>query len=323
MHSRQELSQMIEQHIVELHFPDSPSGLYDPIRYSLEGGGKRLRPLVLLLACEIFGGDPRRALPLAAAVEVFHNFTLLHDDIMDNAGVRRGKPSVHVCWDANTAILSGDVMMIWAYRLLAGGLNGDGRLLDQFSLMATEVCEGQQYDMDFESREQVSHGQYMDMIALKTAALIARSARMGAMAAGADEADCEALYRFGYQLGLAFQLQDDLLDSYGDNVAFGKKPGGDIIEGKKSFLTVEAMHRATPQTRGELSALLSDTALPDEQKVARVRAIYDSLDVMASTQAEIRRHTALALEALDAVAAPAARLKHLRELARELTDRKK
>ncbi len=320
MHTREQLSSLIDRYIAQLELPARPERLYDPIRYSLEGGGKRLRPLVLLMTCDALGGEVADALPLAAAVEVFHNFTLLHDDIMDNAPVRRGKPAVHARWSANTAILSGDVMLIYAYRLLA--MAGPG-VLDEFNRMGTEVCEGQQHDMDFEGRDMVCEGEYMEMIALKTAALIARAVKMGAMAAGASAENCGRLYRFGYELGLAFQLQDDLLDSYSDDPSFGKKVGGDIIEGKKSFLTVTAMRLGSDEVRSRLSALLADRAMDDAGKVARVRAIYDTLGVRQVTGGRIREHILLAVEALESVEAPAGRLAPLRELALSLLDRKK
>lgn len=324
MHLREELSALIEDYITSLEFPGRPAALYDPIRYSLEGGGKRVRPLLALLACQAFGGRVRDALPLAAAVEVFHNFTLLHDDVMDNADMRRGRPSVHARWGEDTAILSGDVMMIYAYKLLARSPQHlVAGLLEQFNRMGAEVCEGQQFDMDFQSQDLVTEAEYMEMIALKTAALMARPAQMGAMIAGASDEDCAAMYRFGFELGLAFQLQDDLLDSYSDDPCFGKKVGGDIIEGKKSFLAVTASLRGDEAERERLAALLADGVMDEAAKVAQVRALYDGLDIRALTGAGIGKHLAQAVAALEGIETRAARLVPLRELAEGMAGRKK
>ena len=235
--------------------------------------------MLVLLAHAVFADNVQQALPAAGAVEVFHNFTLLHDDIMDNAAIRRGKPSVFAKWGQNVAILSGDAMLIYAYRLLCG-LPADKlpQVLATFDDMALEVCEGQQYDMDFEKKQKVSVVEYMHMIELKTSALLAGSVLIGALLGGASENDCRKLRRFAIELGLAFQLQDDLLDSYGDE-RLGKAIGGDILEGKKTYLMVTAMSRADEATRNELRSLLADSKMPAERKIAAVKAIYDRLDV--------------------------------------------
>ena len=217
MQTNEQMLSAIENYLAQTEFPAEPELLYAPIGYSLAGGGKRLRPMLLTLSCGIFSDDVKQALPAAAAVEVFHNFTLLHDDIMDNAAVRRGKPSVHAKWGQNVAILSGDAMMIYAYRLLSSvPANLLPQVLSTFNTMALEVCEGQQYDMDFEQKPKVSVVEYMHMIELKTSVLLAGSVVIGAMLGGASDEDCRRLRRFAVELGLAFQLQDDLLDSYGD-----------------------------------------------------------------------------------------------------------
>ena len=230
MQTNEQMLSAIENYLAQIEFPAEPELLYAPIGYSLAGGGKRLRPMLLTLSCGIFSDDVKQALPAAAAVEVFHNFTLLHDDIMDNAAVRRGKPSVYAKWGPSVAILSGDAMMICAYRLLSEvPAELLPRILGTFNTMALEVCEGQQYDMDFESKRKVSVVEYMHMIELKTSVLLAGSVTIGAMLGGASEEDCRKLRRFAIELGLAFQLQDDLLDSYGDD-RLGKAIGGDILE---------------------------------------------------------------------------------------------
>ena len=244
MQTNEQLLDLLENYLAQRELPTEPERLYDPIRYSLAGGGKRLRPMLLLLSCGLFADDVDVALPAAAAVEIFHNFTLLHDDIMDNAAVRRGKPSVYARWGGNVAILSGDAMLISAYRLLAQAPPALlPRILEVFNTMALGVCEGQQYDMDFESKQKVSVVEYMSMIELKTSVLVAGSAMMGAILGGADEEQSRRLYQFAIELGMAFQLQDDLLDSYGGE-ELGKTIGGDILEGKKSYLMVTAMSRA-------------------------------------------------------------------------------
>ncbi|MDE5694578.1 MAG: polyprenyl synthetase family protein, partial [Alistipes sp.] len=303
MYTNEQLQTLIENYLAQTVFPAEPEHLYAPIAYSLSGGGKRLRPMLVLLAHAAFADNVQQALPAAGAVEVFHNFTLLHDDIMDNAAIRRGKPSVHAKWGQNVAILSGDAMLICAYRMLSA-LPADKlpQVLATFDTMALEVCEGQQYDMDFEQKQKVSVVEYMHMIELKTSALLAGSVQIGALLGGAPEEDCRKLRRFAIELGLAFQLQDDLLDSYGDE-RLGKAIGGDILEGKKTYLMVTAMSRADEPTREELRALLADGNMAPERKIAAVKAIYDKLDVphLTEQQIELRFERALAqLETLSA-----------------------
>mgnify|MGYP003075713279 CR=1 FL=1 len=263
MQTNEQLLLAIENYLAQTEFPAEPERLYAPIGYSLAGGGKRLRPMLLMLAHGIFTDRFQAALPAAAAVEVFHNFTLLHDDIMDNAAVRRGKPSVYAKWGPSVAILSGDAMMICAYRLLSEvPAELLPRILGTFNTMALEVCEGQQYDLDFESKRKVSVVEYMHMIELKTSVLLAGSVTIGAMLGGASEEDCRKLRRFAIELGLAFQLQDDLLDSYGDD-RLGKAIGGDILEGKQTYLMITAMSRADEATR-EVSDWLKCDFMQDQ-----------------------------------------------------------
>lgn len=245
MQNNDQILEAIEHYLGQIGYPEEPGRLYAPISYSLTMTGKRLRPMLLMLTCGIFSDQPQAAMPAAAAVEVFHNFTLLHDDIMDNAAMRRGNPSVFAKWGQNVAILSGDAMLISAYRLLSEyPPQVLPQILARFNTMAIEVCEGQQYDMDFEARESVSVEEYLHMIELKTSALLSGATVIGAIIGGAGEEDCQRLYRFATELGLAFQLQDDLLDSYGDE-RLGKAIGGDILEGKKTYLMVMALSKAS------------------------------------------------------------------------------
>lgn len=324
MQSHENYLSLFENYLAQTDFPAEPELLYTPIVYSLSGGGKRLRPVLLLLTTSLFADDVQRALPAAAAVEVFHNFTLLHDDIMDNALLRRGKPSVYAKWGQNVAILSGDAMMIYAYKLLARVQHPRlQEVLSVFNQTALEVCEGQQYDMDFELKEKVSVVEYMRMIELKTSVLLAGAVVMGALLGDASEADCRALHRFGIELGLAFQLQDDLLDSYGDEQLLGKAIGGDILEGKKSYLMVTAMSRATAEQRKVLATTHRDEALTDEEKIARVKALYDELDVPHLTEQQIGLRFERALSQLDKLSAPAERVQQLRDYAVGLMGRKR
>ncbi len=309
----------MEEYISGLEFPEQPSGLYAPIKYAIEAGGKRLRPSLAVMAYRVFADDADKVMPAAAALELFHNFTLLHDDIMDNADVRRGRASIHSKWGANTAILSGDAMMIWAYRLLEGVPNL-GKVLHEFNKLAIEVCEGQQMDMDFEDRGDVSLDEYMEMIRLKTAVLIAGAAKIGAIVAGASEKDCEAVYEYGVQLGLAFQLQDDYLDTYGTPEVLGKNIGGDIAEAKKTFLTITAMNEAGEATRRAILNTFSDHGHSLAQRVARMKTIYNSLDVPAITLGAVERHLSAAAKALDSIGKPA---EGLREMIETIRDRNK
>lgn len=322
MQTNEQLLNTIENYLAQIEFSSEPQKLYAPIGYSLSGGGKRLRPMLLMLACGIFNDNTAKALPAAAAVEVFHNFTLLHDDIMDNAAVRRGKPSVFAKWGQNVAILSGDAMMISAYRLLS---EVPDRLLPQilttFNTMAIEVCEGQQYDMDFEHKSKVSVVDYMHMIELKTSILLAGAVTIGALLGGAEEGDCRKLHRFAIELGLAFQLQDDLLDSYGDN-RLGKAIGGDILEGKQTYLMITAMSRAEETAREVLRTTYKDSTMSDTKKIATVKAIYNQLDIPRLTEQQISLKFERALSTLETLSAAPSRTGRMREFATSLIGRK-
>ncbi len=322
-HSNHEILQLFESALAQMNTPEEPELLYSPIIYSMSGGGKRLRPVLLLITLEAFGGNIDEAMPAAMAVEIFHNFTLLHDDIMDNADVRRGKPSVYAKWGGNVALLSGDAMLITAYkhlnRISASVLP---RVMNIFSDMALEVCEGQQYDMDFESMDKVSVVDYMQMIERKTSALLSGSAMIGATMAGASDDDVKKIYRFATELGLAFQLQDDVLDSYGDE-SLGKKIGGDILEGKQTFLMVQAMSRADAAQREVLRTTHLAEELTNEQKIAKVKALYDALDVKHIAEQQIELRFERALNILDTLSIDSERVAPLVEFARNLMGRKK
>lgn len=322
-YSHSDLLQMFERHISQLPLPDDPSMLYTPIRYALDEGGKRMRPVLTLLAYNLFADDVERALPAAMAVEIFHNFTLLHDDIMDNAAMRRGRPSVYAKWGNNVAILSGDVMLIEAYKQLQGvSQEYLPRVLERFNTMSSQVCEGQQYDMDFETRQKVAVVEYMNMIELKTAALLSGSMTIGAILAGASESDVNKIYRAATEVGLAFQLQDDLLDSYGDE-RLGKKIGGDILEGKKTYLMIISLSHATEEQREVLRSTHLRTDLTDEQKIQTVKALYDELGAPAMTEQQINLRISRAVAILDTLDVPAERTAQLREYFESLVGRKK
>ena len=262
------LLQTIERALAQVPYPTRPEGLYEPIEYVLSMGGKRLRPTLLLLAHGLYGGQPEAALPAAVGIETYHNHTLLHDDLMDRADMRRGKPTVHKKWNDNTAVLSGDTMLIMAFRhIMDCPCRRQADVLRLFARSAQEICEGQQYDVNFETRTDVTEAEYIEMIRLKTSVLLGCAVQMGALIADAPDADCRALYRFAEKVGLAFQLQDDYLDVYGDPKVFGKKIGGDILCAKKTFLLINALNRADDATRSRLLQLLADSGCEPEAKI--------------------------------------------------------
>ncbi len=319
-----ELLEMFESHLAQTETPTEPELLYNPIIYSMSNGGKRLRPTLLLAAYNIFSDDMSKALPAATAIEMFHNFTLLHDDIMDNAEVRRGRPSVYAKWGANVAILSGDAMLIVAYSHLQKCPEKSlPQIFEIFNQMALQVCEGQQYDMDFESRQKVSVVDYMHMIELKTSVLLAGAVSIGAVLGGASGEDCRKLNRFALELGLAFQLQDDLLDSYGDQNELGKKIGGDILEGKKTFLMMQAMSHADEPKREILRTTYKDASLSAEEKIARVKAVYDALDIRRITEQQISTRFERAISILDSLSVGEEAVSEMRSFALSLIGRTK
>ena len=313
----------INKEILNLDWKREPYGLYEPIEYTLAAGGKRVRPQLAMIASQLFGGKDEEVLPAALALEVFHNFTLLHDDVMDKADVRRGRPTVHVKWNENTAILSGDQMLIEAYKLLSG-VPADKlpKVLQLFNKMATEICEGQQYDVDFESQEHVTIDEYLKMIRLKTSVLLANALQTGAYIAGADEQAQEALYQFGINIGLAFQIQDDILDVWGDPKTFGKAVGGDISCNKKTFVYLEAMRRGGERREGErLEEWYSQVLEDNTEKIATVKEIFEQLDVRAACEKVVEDYTQKALALLDQLPQNTA-TEQLRQLSNKLTTRK-
>ncbi|MDL2257070.1 polyprenyl synthetase family protein [Bacteroidales bacterium OttesenSCG-928-I14] len=317
-----EILDQIKKAIQDISYPDTPENLYTPIAYILDLKGKKIRPALTLLACNLYKEDLQEAMPMALTWEIFHNFTLMHDDVMDNADVRRGEPAVHIKWDENTAILSGDSMLILAYKYLAQVPEQHLKvLLDLFSKTSAEICEGQQYDMLFERRMDVCLKEYLEMIRLKTAVMLGGALESGAIIGGASEEDRKSLYDFGINLGLAFQIQDDLLDVYGDSSVFGKNIGGDILCGKKTYLLISALNNSDEQTRNELVSWLN-TSDNDEAKIAAVTAIYNKLRIKELATNEKEKYYSKALEALDQVKVDEGKKVVLRKLAAELMNRK-
>lgn len=300
-----------------------PENLYKPIHYILNLGGKRLRPVLTLLAADIFGGTYKEALNAALSVEIFHNFSLVHDDIMDQAPLRRGKKTVHEKWDLNTGILSGDAMLILAYQLFENYQPTTFKsLAELFSKTALEVCEGQQYDIDFESRDDVSLEEYIKMIEYKTAVLVGASLQMGAIVANASEIDQKNIYEFGKNLGIAFQIQDDYLDTFGDEESFGKQIGGDIIENKKTFLYLKAMDAANMEDKQLLTHLFSITPSQPKDKIESVISIYEQYNIPDITRAAIVEYTEKADKFLEELEIDIEGKQLLRMLGKSLMERK-
>lgn len=289
----------VNQAIAAIPYPEQPSQLYEPIAYHMALGGKRVRPVLVLMACDAFGGDEDIALDAALGVEMFHNFTLLHDDVMDNADVRRGKPTVHRRWNSNTAILSGDTMLTLATQFITR--TGNKAVMDLFNKTAIEIYEGQQWDMDFEDRNDVTVDEYINMIRLKTSVLLGCALKTGALLADGTEEDCDTLYEAGVNMGLAFQLQDDLLDVWGDPKTFGKEIGGDIMNNKKTFLLINAMQLATGDDADELRHWLNDPYTTRDDKVPAVTALYERLGVRQLAQDAIAEYNARAVESFNRV----------------------
>ncbi len=280
MKTSEQLLSLVEQALNGIEYPNVPQGLYEPISYTLQGGGKRIRPVLALMCYNAFCEDVEKVLPAALGIEIYHNHTLLHDDLMDHAEVRRSRPTVHVKWDANTAILSGDTMLIMACHFMQQtDAVRKGEMMDLFIRTMDEICQGQQYDMNFENRSDVTETEYIEMIRLKTSVLLGCAAKMGALCANASASDSQALYDFAMNVGLAFQLRDDYLDVYGDPAVFGKAIGGDIRCGKKTFLLIRALSKMDAEGQAELLKTLHDTDLDPEVKVSTVRATYDQLSI--------------------------------------------
>jgi len=316
MKQLEDLQAIISDAVQKLDFPGYPAKLYEPITYILSLGGKRMRPALLLMACDLFDGNLDAAIPPALAIEIFHNFTLMHDDIMDNAPLRRGRTTVHEKWNQNVGILSGDVMLIEGYKLM---MQVEDRLLrtilDIFNNTAVGVCEGQQVDMEFEVRNDVKIDEYINMIRLKTAVVLGGALKIGALIGGAGLSDAKLLSSFGEHLGIAFQLQDDILDIYGDPEKFGKQVGGDIISNKKTYLLIKALELADTRQKKELDQWLDREQFDHTEKVAAVTAIYNSLDVRQYAEEEMQAYADKAFAALDAINLPEEHKQYLHDFA--------
>ncbi|MCK4921182.1 MAG: polyprenyl synthetase family protein [Bacteroidales bacterium] len=312
----------IKKEIENINLPDKPRSLYDPVKYILELGGKRIRPALVLLGANMFSDNIKSAIDPAIGIEIFHNFTLLHDDLMDNSEIRRGKETVHNKWSPNISILSGDVMSILAGQFIA---KSDSPLLNDilstFNRTAIEVCEGQMLDMDFENRLDVSIPEYLEMIRLKTSVLIAASLEIGALAGGAELKSSKELYDFGLNLGLAFQLQDDLLDSYGDTGTFGKKVGNDILTNKKTFLMITALNNSSAEDKTHLLEILAQENFDPDEKIKSVKSIYDKCSIKQLTIEKINHYFGLALQKLEDIDVEDERKAVLRKFSFELKER--
>jgi len=318
----QQALQSLNQTIASLEYGQRPTELYEPIRYMMALGGKRLRPLLTLLSAGIFTEDWEKAIKPAIAVEVFHNFTLMHDDIMDKAPLRRNQPTVHTKWNDNVAILSGDVMLVNAYQLL---VDVDPRILRhvlmRFNRVAAQVCEGQQLDMNFEAMDQVTEAQYLEMIELKTAVLLGFSMELGGLIAGADETDTRLLWNAGTHIGIGFQLKDDLLDVFGEQQKFGKQVGGDIIANKKTFLLIEAMEKAGKPERQQLDSWLTAKEFDKAEKVKAITEIYNQLNVRQLTEARMDEYFSVGLASLQQLHVDASRKATLLQFVEQLIHR--
>lgn len=300
MHSISQYQEIVFSHFSQLILQKEPNNLYEPIRYILGLGGKRLRPVLTLMACEVFDVDCHKAMPAATAVEVFHNFSLIHDDIMDDAPLRRGNETVHEKWNLNTGILSGDAMLILAYQYFEEYEPVIFRELAKlFSKTALEVCEGQQYDVDFETRDDVTIPEYLKMIEYKTAVLVGAAMKMGAIVAETSVENANLIYNFGLNLGIAFQLQDDYLDAFGNPETFGKQVGGDIIENKKTYLYLKALEFASDNEKEQLLHLFSIQPNDNTDKIDSVKEIFNRTGASAATQKAIQEYTLKALETLE------------------------
>jgi geranylgeranyl diphosphate synthase type II len=313
---------LIEAEIKRNKFGKQPASLYEPIRYLMRLGGKRMRPLLTLLSYSLYKENVKSIVPFAVAIEAFHNFTLMHDDIMDKAPLRRGNKTVHEKWNVNTAILSGDVMLVKVYDML---LSLDAEklkpILQKFNTCAAEVCEGQQWDMEFETLASVSESQYINMIRLKTAVLLGFSLEFGAILANASIEDQIALREFGVNIGIGFQLKDDLLDAYADPKKFGKQVGGDIIANKKTYLLIKALEKAKGKQKSELQLLLSSKKTNPKKKVEAVKAIYDSLGIPALAEKKVNHYFEKGFQSLDKLKCDEGKKSVLKKFAEELIAR--
>ena len=322
MFTASELLDIVRGHIAGLQFTRTPKGLYDPVSYVLSLGGKRIRPVLMLMAYNLYREDVKSILQPATGIEVYHNYTLLHDDLMDRADMRRGKATVHKVWNDNVAILSGDAMLVLAYQFMAQCASEKLKdVMDLFSLTALEICEGRQLDMEFEQRKDVKEGEYIEMIRLKTSVLLAASLKIGAILGGASKEDADALYDFGVNLGLAFQLKDDLLDVYGDPLRFGKNIGGDILCNKKTYLVIKAFEHANTDQEALLNDWFTRETFDPQEKIAAVTRLYNEIGVKALCENRIVEYSKRASESLNRVNVPAENKQELETMMNELMHR--
>ena len=322
MKTADEILSMVNEFLANLPYERKPKSLYEPIRYVLSMGGKRIRPTLMLLGYNLFKDNPEKILMNAVALETYHNYTLLHDDLMDNADLRRGHETVHKKWDANTAILSGDSMLVLAYERMAQCDEKHlAKVLKLFTTTALEIGEGQQFDMEFENRNDVREEEYIEMIRLKTSVLLACALKMGAILADASDEDAENLYKFGEQIGLAFQLQDDYLDVYGDTKVFGKEIGGDIASNKKTYMLINAFNLANDTQRAELQKWVDAKDFDRAEKVAAVTRLYNEIGIDKLAQDKIAYYFEQSKKYLDAVNVPAERKEELAKYAQKMMKR--
>ena len=322
MFTASELLDIVKGHIAGLQFTRTPKGLYDPVSYVLSLGGKRIRPVLMLMAYNLYREDVKSILQPATGIEVYHNYTLLHDDLMDRADMRRGKATVHKVWNDNVAILSGDAMLVLAYQFMAQCASEKLKdVMDLFSLTALEICEGQQLDMEFEQRKDVKEDEYIEMIRLKTSVLLAASLKIGAILGGASKEDADALYDFGVNLGLAFQLKDDLLDVYGDPLRFGKNIGGDILCNKKTYLVIKAFEHANTEQEALLNDWFTRETFDPQEKIAAVTRLYNEIGVKALCENRIVEYSKRASESLNRVNVSAENKQELETMMNELMHR--
>ena len=318
-----QLLDQINAYLEQMPYSRPPKGLYEPIAYELSLGGKRVRPVLMLMAYNIYKEDVERILPQAAGLETYHNHTLLHDDVMDKADMRRNKPTVHNVWNDNTAILSGDAMLILAYRLMTEGLTDKlAEVMHIFTETTMEICEGQQWDMEFEARMDVKVDEYIEMIRLKTSVLLAAALKIGACLADAPAEEAQKLYDFGVKMGLAFQLQDDWLDVYGDPKVFGKNIGGDILCNKKTYMLITALEQADTRQREELTRWLNAGDDVPAEKIAAVTALYNEIGVGKRCEEKVEAYYSEGLTILESIALPEERKQVLKEFACSLMNRK-
>lgn len=319
MFTASQLLDRINIHVSELEFIRSPKGLYEPVKYVLSLGGKRIRPVLMLMGYNLYRDDISRIYGPATGIEVYHNYTLLHDDLMDRADMRRGKATVHKVWNDNTAILSGDAMLVLAYQYMTDCPPGYLKeVINLFSMTALEICEGQQMDMEFEQRSDVNEEEYIEMIRLKTAVLLAAALKIGAVIGDASPEDAALLYDFGVRIGIAFQLQDDLLDVYGDPAVFGKKIGGDILCNKKTYMLIKALERADKEQFAELKSWLTAETFSPEKKIAAVTSIYNQIGIKAICENKMREYYTRAMKSLEAVSVAEEKKKELKALMKHL-----